>query len=134
MKDDALQVRRVERIHGRGVARRHRNADLHPCGGGEITRVLAERLGRGEAARECRDLESFARVGQYYVGQIRGRYWLRRIDPEVEVPAGELRRAVAEIYEVDLGVPAAAGRGVPVQSQRVRRREERVRVDRQPPV
>src|ERR1041385_9139605 len=112
MKDDALQVRRIERVHRRGVQRRHRNADLHPGRGGKITRVLAERLGRGEAARECRDLESFARVGQYYVRQIRGRYWLRRVDPEVEVPAGELRRAVAEIHEVDLGVPAAPRRRV----------------------
>src|ERR1051326_7344078 len=93
MEDDALQVRRIERIHRRGAQRRHRNADLHPCCGGEIARVLAERFGRGEAARECRDLESFARAGQYYARRIPGRARPRRADPEAEVPARELRRA-----------------------------------------
>src|SRR5690242_15985198 len=107
MKDDALKVRWIEGVHGRGAQRGHRDSHLHPPAGGEVTRVFAEWFGDSEAARKGRDLESFAGVGQNEIGKVSGRDGLWRVEPEIQVAAGELGNAIAEIDQVDLGVPAA---------------------------
>src|SRR5262249_41651136 len=119
-KHDVLELLGVKLVNRSRVKCGKGYANLNPAARGNVSGKPAERQSLREAPGELRHLKSFAGVRERNARKIGSSDRLGSKAPDEQAVAAQFRKAVAEVHELDFGLPIPFFHRLPFEAQRIR--------------